>query len=71
MPNTSTDRTFGQRLAYYRERKGWSQLELAMEADTCQSAIARMERDVWGNIRVYTLKRLAHALGITCGELLD
>jgi DNA-binding Xre family transcriptional regulator len=57
-------------LPYFRLQKGWSQKELAMRVGTSQSYIARVEA---GSIdpQVSTLRRLAEALDVQPGMLLD
>jgi DNA-binding XRE family transcriptional regulator len=57
-------------LAYFRLQKGWSQKQLATRVGTSQSYIARVEA---GSIdpQVSTLRRLAEALDVQPGMLLD
>jgi transcriptional regulator with XRE-family HTH domain len=60
----------GQKLKDLRFRAGLTQQELANKAGTTQTTIARIERDVV-EPEVTTIRKLAHALGKTPGDLLD
>lgn len=57
-------------VASLRLRKGWSQAELARQAETSQPYIARLER---GQVdpQVGTVKKLARALGVSVAELVE
>ncbi len=57
-------------LASLRLRKGWSQAELARQAETSQPYIARLER---GQVdpQVSTIRKLARALGVPVAELVE
>lgn len=60
----------GERLKHARERKGWSQRELARQAGVRHAIISELETgkktDTMGSI----LKRLARALGVSVDYLL-
>jgi transcriptional regulator with XRE-family HTH domain len=63
-------RQVGLNLKRLRKRKGWSQEDLALEADfhrTYVSGIERGER----NPTVIVIERLARTLGVKPGTLLD
>jgi len=57
-------------VASLRLRKGWSQAELARQAETSQPYIARLER---GQVdpQVGTVRKLARALGVSVAELVE
>jgi len=57
-------------VASLRLRKGWSQAELARQAETSQPYIARLER---GQVdpQISTIKKLARALGVPVAELVE
>ncbi len=54
-----------------REAKGLTQAELAEKAEISREYVALMESGVRANPTMDVLKRLAKALGVTVGELLD
>ena len=54
-----------------RESKGWSQLELARRSDVDQGYVSRLEAGTKKNPSVAILKKLARALGVAVGELLE
>lgn len=59
---------FGERVRYFRQKKGWSQEELAHQADlhrTYLGAIERGER----NVSLKNIARIALALGVSIGDL--
>lgn len=51
-------------IAYFRERKGITQEDLARLVNTSQSAIARMENPEYKGYSMSTLRKVAEALGI-------
>ncbi len=61
-------KSFGRRLRELRTRRGWSQEQLATEADISKNYIGEIERGE-NNISIYYISRLAAALGVTLGEL--
>jgi transcriptional regulator with XRE-family HTH domain len=67
--------TFGHRVRQLRERKGWTQQELALSAQVRQETIARIETGAVQAPRVHVLVALAKALGTTtdflCGMYED
>jgi transcriptional regulator with XRE-family HTH domain len=60
----------GKRLKDLRFRAGLTQQELADEAGTTQTTVARIERAAV-EPEVTTIRKLAKALGVTPGDLLD
>jgi transcriptional regulator with XRE-family HTH domain len=61
--------TIGARLKRLRDRKGWSQQELARQCGVTQATISRLERGELQDIQVITARRMAHALGVTIDYL--
>jgi transcriptional regulator with XRE-family HTH domain len=60
----------GKRLKDLRFRAGLTQEELARKAGTTQTTVARIERDAV-EPEVTTIRKLANALEVTPGDLLD
>jgi transcriptional regulator with XRE-family HTH domain len=60
----------GKRLKDLRWRAGLTQQELADKAGTTQTTVARIERDAV-EPEVTTVRKLAEALSVTPGDLLD
>ena len=60
----------GKRLKDLRFRAGLTQEELAHKAGTTQTTVARIERNAV-EPEVTTIRKLANALGVTPGDLLD
>jgi HTH-type transcriptional regulator/antitoxin HipB len=58
------------RLRPLRERKGWSQAELARRAGVNQGTISRIEAGHTKGVDLATLDRLARALGVSPRSLL-
>lgn len=63
-------RQVGRNVKNFRVRKGWSQEDLAFEADFHRTYISGIERGV-RNPTVAVIARLAEALGVRPGRLLD
>lgn len=59
---------FGQVLKKYRERKEWSQMKLAAEAELHLNAVNNLERGE-GSPNLFTVFALARALGVPPSEL--
>ncbi len=59
-----------QVLKTLREKKGFTQDQLAKRADVTQAYLAMLETGVKRNPSLEVLKRLAKALGVSVGELL-
>ena len=55
----------------YRESMGWSMTELGRRAGMAQSRISDFESGITDNPLLHTLERLASALGVTVGQLVD
>ena len=53
-----------------REKKGWSQAELARRAKVTDAYIAQLETGVRSNPSLEILQRLARALGVPLAKLL-
>lgn len=63
--------TLGERIMRLRIGLGMSQIELAQKAKIARANLCRIERDQTNKMTVQTLRRLATALGVYCGALLD
>ena len=63
--------TFGARLKRLRERRGWSQQELAERAEVPYETIYRVERGRHQEPRVSVAVKLARALGVSLDVLAD
>ena len=61
--------TLAQRLARYRERKGWSKRQLGRIAKVPQSRISEIEAGKNKQPTAGTIRRLARALDISMEEL--
>jgi len=68
MAVTRTRRKLGIRIARLRERKGWTQQELADDADMHQTYLCGVENGR-RNCTVDVLDRIAEALGKDVGDL--
>jgi transcriptional regulator with XRE-family HTH domain len=53
----------GQRVRELRQSKGWTQLELSLQAGLMQSAVSRLEKGLTRRVQWATLERLSSALG--------
>lgn len=63
-------RRLGERVRAERGRLGWTQEELAERADLHPAYVGQIERAV-KKVSLRTVERLARALGLGPGELLD
>lgn len=63
------DRRIGDRIRSLREKRGWTQRDLANTAGYSQSTVARWE-SAERSVRPYNLEKIAEALGIGMQELL-
>ncbi len=63
-------RQVGRNVKKFRIRKGWSQEDLAFEADFHRTYISGIERGV-RNPTAVVIARLAEVLGVRPGRLLD
>ena len=61
----------GQRLKYYREQIGLSQIDLSEKSGISQASIARIEAGKQKNLKRETMKKLADGLGISLTELME
>jgi len=63
--------TMATRILKLRSARGWSQPELARRAKVTQAYIAQLETGQRKNPSLPVLRRLARALGVPVGELLE
>lgn len=63
-------RRLGLNLKKLRKRKGWSQEDLALEADLHRTYISGIERGA-RNPTVVVIDQIAKTLGVKPGKLLD
>jgi transcriptional regulator with XRE-family HTH domain len=61
--------TFGARLKHWREKRGWSQQDLAKHAGVPYMTIWRAEAQTHHSPRMEIAKRLALALGVSLDVL--
>jgi transcriptional regulator with XRE-family HTH domain len=61
--------TFGERVARQRERRGWTQRQLAEAVKVSTATINRIENGAHAGPRMHVLKALAQALGCTTDYL--
>ena len=66
----STVSTLGERLSAVRERRGFTQVEVAQRIGLPQQAISRLERGERRHVRSDVLARLALALQVSADYLL-
>lgn len=69
-PRSTPAGRFGAALAYERRRRSLSMSELARMAGTHASEVSRLERGL-RDPRLWTIVRLARALEVPLGRLLD
>ena len=60
----------GLNIRKYREKKNWTQEQLAFEANLHRAYIGHVERGE-KNIGIKNLERIAKTLGTSCARLLD
>ena len=70
MRNHSRQR-FADRLRQLRNRKGWTQEELAEYADMAVRQIQYLESKNPSPAKIDTIEKLAKAFGLSCSKLLD
>lgn len=66
----ATLRRLGDNIRRLRKQKGWSQEALAFEAGLDRTYVSSVERGE-RNIALLNLHRLAHALGVEAGVLVE
>lgn len=66
----ATLRRLGDNIRRLRKQKGWSQEALAFEAGLDRTYVSSVERGE-RNIALLNLHRLAHALGVEAGALVE
>lgn len=59
----------GKRIRLFREKKGWTQEELAFEADLHRAYVGQIERGE-KNIGVQNLEKIAKVLNVKMSKLL-
>ncbi len=69
-PENKFIRDIGKRIRERREAKGWSQEQLAIEADVDNSHLGKLERGE-GNPTMKLVFRIAQALDVDFRNLLD
>jgi transcriptional regulator with XRE-family HTH domain len=60
----------GLNIRKYREKKNWTQEQLAFEADLHRAYIGHVERGE-KNIGIRNLEKIAKTLGTSCAKLLE
>ena len=66
-----TDKRLGKVLKACREKKGMTQVQLAKRAKVTQAYVAMLETGAKKNPSLVTLKRIAKALKVDVGDLLE
>lgn len=61
---------FADRVRILRKAKGWSQEELADRASIHRTFVSQIERATKRST-IDTVEKVAKALGVSCGDLLD
>lgn len=64
-------KTFGQRIKYYREQLGLSQIGLSEKTNVSQASIARIESGIQKNLKRETMRKLAAGLGVSLAQLME
>lgn len=68
---TDICKTFGERVRRLRREKDWSQDDLADRADIHRTYLSSLERTGARNPTIRVAQRIAAALGVSMGSLLD
>jgi transcriptional regulator with XRE-family HTH domain len=61
----------GERIKLWRKRRGLGQRELARKARVDHALINRLENGVQASVSVWTLRRIARALGVSLDYLVN
>ena len=61
----------GERLKAAREKKGWSQRELARQANVRYATISELERGIRTAMNTDTAKKIARSLGVSVDYLIS
>lgn len=69
-PFMEIEHRLGERVKAFRKAKGWSQEELADQAGLHRTFISQVERAA-KRTTIRSVEKLATALGVTFGQLLD
>lgn len=69
LPERSARAILASNLKHYRAERGWSQEDLALEAELHRTFVAHVE-SCRRNISLDNIEKLATALGVTVGQLL-
>ena len=64
------ERRLAERVKRYRKERGWSQEELADRAGLHRTFVSQIERATKRST-IVTVDRIARALEVSCGQLLD
>ncbi len=70
MTRDKLKKKIGQRIVEFREKKGWSQSDLARACNKDRQAIEKLENGKV-NPTLYTLLEIANALEVTLSKLVD
>ncbi|OGW79329.1 MAG: hypothetical protein A2Z83_09275 [Omnitrophica bacterium GWA2_52_8] len=62
---------FGRRIRRLREKKGWTQEELAYRAGLAVRQVQYLESKNPSPAKIDTIEMIAKAFGISCSRLLD
>lgn len=68
MNKADLNKKLGKKIEEFRNKKGWSQTDLANACGKDKQVIQRIESGA-GNPTIYTLYEVAQALGVNVGEL--
>ena len=62
---------FGRRIRKLREKKGWTQEELAYQAEIAVRQVQYLESKNPSPAKIDTIELIAKAFGISCSKLLE
>ncbi len=63
--------TIGKKIREIRKIQGLNQVDLASKADVTQTYISFLERNKIDNVGVFTIRRIASALGYSIDEFME
>lgn len=61
----------GKKIKYLRNEKGWSQEDLARNANVPVTTVSKIETGVIKNPSIEKMAKIANALGVTVDELIN
>lgn len=64
-------RVNGRKMKEFRDQLGWSQEDVAKQANVSHNTISRLETGEVTNPRLDTLSAIAHALGVKVRDILE